>query len=351
VSELNSQLGLTGTGVKIGFYEGAEFTVGSSLDLPATRFTVLPGSSGSKDQHANHCARILAGTYGVASNASVYTHNPDHITYSNESSIEKLLDAGVSLISMSWTTGRPDPATYTDFAVWFDHVISYHHVAVFALAGNDLAWDPGCYPYVPNPASADNVIAVGAINTNYTLNTNDDTGSDFCYEESSGYYVEKPDIMAPGGDTSSATPFAAGIAALMHQLRPSLKVFPEATKAILMASCHYKTPINGNTELMTAGITERQGAGVISAYLTVAITGQGNYGAGITNANVVKDIRFRQQYYGASGLNVSLTWLKGATAVCNSTFQTNPVGQQRQNLKLTLKYGISTTPLVSKVTV
>lgn len=159
----------------------------------------------------------------------------------------------------------------------------------------------------------------------------------------------KPDFLAPanmgGGGTSSAAPYVSGLIAMMMQLRPALAAYPQAVKAILMASCQYKAlPAESGDaqELMTSGLTNHQGAGVINPYLAICITGQGNYGVReIEEDESEQNIRIIQPGYGAKGINISIAWLR--ENYVSEEKQENPLSSataaMRKNLDLNLVHG------------
>lgn len=354
INEVHNILDLRGRGVKIGMMDHGTYQ--TSSELPSNRFTIL-GTPHYHD-HADNCAKIVAGTNGVAPGAHVYIHYDGMSETSFMISVEALISAGVSVITCSRTQGTYSSpiSTYPTIAAWTDHVVSTHNVTFLAAVGNGPSWIESNQYNVIAPANADNVISVTGYNNMETAETTDDIMYDFCYNN--GNQAFKPDITVPanilGGGTSSATPYAAGVVALMMELRPSLKIYPEAVKAILMASCHHKAnPYPGNpTEYMSSGLTTRQGAGVINAYRAIAITGQGNYGVRYISggSGVKQTISFRQPPYGASGLNVSLSWLKQTSFSGSNHEYDSFTGGIRWDLDLYLKQGSTTLKASTKAT-
>ena len=156
----------------------------------------------------------------------------------------------------------------------------------------------------------------------------------------------KPDLVAPanmlGGGTSSSAPFVSGIIGLMLELRPSLAAYPQVIKAILLASCHHKAlPAEGTgdaTETMEQGLTDKQGAGVVDPYRAISITGSGSYGIRtLTGTTASTSINIAQPAYNASGLNVSIAWLRANTMTSsdhNSAINVTPATAHNIDLSL-----------------
>ncbi len=199
---------------------------------------------------------------------------------------------------------------------------------------------------------ADNVITATGYDDGSTSNTSDDRMGGYSYLHSTGEKIGcfKPDLAGPAtiGDvigTSISAPVVAGVITLMLELRPSLAAYPQAVKAILLASCQRKAlKYVGDTdaqETMDQGLTNKQGAGVVDAYLAICITGQGHYGVReITGGIVSQTIRLRQPSYGATGMNISIAWLRENTASGSShLLDTDVTAGTRHNLNLQVSYG------------
>jgi hypothetical protein len=328
------RLGLNGTNVRVGMIDSGIITPGVSggdnhgLALtPTNRFTRLGQTSvqGLFD-HANWCARIAVGSDGVAPQARVWTRfDAINANWSNKITgtmidIEELLKANITIISSS--RGFENGLTYNaNFAAWIDHVVRTQYVTILAATGN-AAFETNPPRHVLPIAYSDNVISVSAHSNTVTPVLQDSRWIN-------DNQAAKPDIVAfapwhgtpnGGGATSSATPYAAGIVALMQQLRPSLRTQPHVVKAILMASSHSKaTDVRlsvDEQETMSngeggSGLTTRQGAGVMNPAIAIYITAQGNFRTGIIAQGLSSAINFSQQKNNAEGLNVTLSWLRG----------------------------------------
>lgn len=162
-------------------------------------------------------------------------------------------------------------------------------------------------------------------------------------------YCEKPDVVAPAfifnaSGTSFSTPFVSAVIALMLELRPSLAAYPHIVKAITLASCHRKALTTNVVENITDGITDKQGAGLFDPYTAISIAGRGNYGARFISAGTTStDVKFNVPYlYGATGMNVSIAWLRNTTISGSHDAESDATGGDLTNLNLSVLNGSST---------
>lgn len=345
-------LGLTGEGIKVGiienksvrisqYEESGRYTVPDNA-TPSIRYTeegvklkdygnvVVVGNT-TESTEGTHADAVADTLFSVAPNITLYCSNTAFVNF------EAMLSDGVQIISRStvlYVYESDEDYAYTVPEMWFDHIISVHGVTVLQAAGNygerpndietvDEDGNPTKLvgPRVLAPGMAYNVITVGAYRDALSGGYSEDKLYSYSsYRNSFGDKVgcEKPDVIAPatfnGGGTSNATPFLAGIVALMLDLRPSLAAYPQAIKAIVLASCHNKVVPSSNgeaAETMYQGITERQGAGAPDAWTMVAIVCNGTYGVGrIKDAKTVGIRRFELPSNSASFMNVSITWIR-----------------------------------------
>ncbi|MEW5869088.1 MAG: S8 family serine peptidase [Chloroflexota bacterium] len=192
--------------------------------------------------------------------------------------------------ALSWATSIADPINasiafvddgqlhFVDRA--FDHYARNGNDTVVVSAGN---FNPDT-TYVSSPGLGWNVITVGAFDNKENSDWWDDVmWSDSKWKNPPGTDREKPEVVAPGvlisalkldnnpttaNGTSASAPQVAGLAALLIDRDGSLDIWPEALKAIIMASATHN--IDGPTGIPT-GQDLKDGAGGINASLADSI--------------------------------------------------------------------------------
>src|SRR3990167_500436 len=167
----------------------------------------------------------------------------------------------------SWGCTNCTAGKSTIMSRFHDTVVRDWAITVVDAAGNCI---PDCY--VSAPSLAYNVIAVGAFDDRNTTDHNDDVMASFSsYIDPSSNHGdrEKPEVTAPGvnimvdsifgnvSGTSFSAPHVAGGAALLMERNSTFKYWPEAVKAILMATAIHN--IEGSSRL-----SEYDGAGGIN---------------------------------------------------------------------------------------
>lgn len=172
---------------------------------------------------------------------------------------QELRYRGVTVINSSWGADRNRVLDYTDMEI--DAYVRNYGKFMTKSAGN-RASGFGC-PYsdgnVTNPGLGYNVTTVGNFDHNRTSTWADDTMDDTCssYRDPKSAHGdrEKPEVVAPGMEirstlsrarapwiglvgsgTSYAAPVVAALAADLIGKEPRLQGWPEAVKAIVMAS-------------------------------------------------------------------------------------------------------------------
>ncbi|MBC7236327.1 MAG: S8 family serine peptidase [Chloroflexi bacterium] len=170
-----------------------------------------------------------------------------------QAATERALNWGAVVFNHSY--GHTDPAGEPDYSErFFDSLVWYHpgtHCISASNSGRVYA-----DAWVGHPAQAYNVLSVGAYDDRNTTTWSDDIMapfSSFRDPASANGDREKPELCAPGVSiiststqspwvadmgqgTSYASPMVASAAAMIIQQRPELAAWPEAIKAILMAS-------------------------------------------------------------------------------------------------------------------
>jgi subtilisin family serine protease len=271
VDQLRSATGLDGAGITV-------CVIDSGLDVTHEDFnttgysgvTLIAGSEWSSDSngHGTHVSGIIAaadntiGLVGVAPRATIYTvdiFGDNGYSYASAliDGLYKCRDAGAQIISMSL-----GGASYTDQEnTMFQELYNFNGILSVAAAGNSGNSE------LSFPASYNNVLSVGAVDSSKTL-------------ASFSQYNAYVDLVAPGvgiwstlptsscemcseigrttygplDGTSQATPFVSGIAALLKSFNPSLSV-ETITNALL----------NSAEDLGSAGRDDLYGYGLVSA--------------------------------------------------------------------------------------
>lgn len=323
INAINEALNLNGQGIKIGIYETSCVSQQFAPDfgLSPSEITYVGNYYSNGTDHSTYCAGIAAGNDGVAPGAVIYSStceydwiNFDWTNYDNSSLsyLEDLIEHNVDIISISWGS-TSDVSCYNYWTKYMDSLIYNNRITIVCATGNDGNG------YIISPATSYNCIAVNGFIDNYNGQTQN-VLNDYSYKNGNGCY--KPDVTAPSlnNGTSIATPYVAGMIALMYQYKPSLSAAPEVTKAILMGSCHKKCNklLSGNTlsnlqEQM--GLSNRQGAGIPNIYTMISIVAQHTYGRGVLNSNnnFERTINFVQPSYNSQHINVSMAFLKKDT--------------------------------------
>ena len=275
-------LGITGTGSNIAIIEDSRVDFNNSC-LPNNLGTRVPNHP-EVDDHATATAGMAAGTHnkfrGIAPGAGIYSANST--TYLFDSEISAAIDAGADnahVLNNSWGLGCGNPGVVHLHARHADYIVRYIWDTVTASAGNNGFCTN--MEFVTGVASGYNTIAVGNYDDRGTVTVADNVmnpSSSFKDPVSPVGDREKPEVAAPGtairstimspsgscdtadvGEgTSYSAPIVAGLAAQLMQAHPSLKIFPETVKALILAGAI------DNVE-GAAGLSEKDGAGGVNA--------------------------------------------------------------------------------------
>ena len=326
-NDVVTELGLTGNDVLVGVIESG----GKVNNDPEFNNNIINIGSDTyyKDHITEVTKRIVGSTSGFAPNAVAICTNT---SYSNMELLLNYEDSDgncIKLINMSHAVAPiSGEIIYLTIDRWINHVVAQHGITV-TVAANNKGTGTGA---ISSPGLAQNVITVGSYhpgpdNLTFTYDISDDRMAQSS-SYNNGNCVCKPDVVMPGGSTSYATPFLTGSIALLFELKPALSSYPQVVKSIVLASCHRKVlSYTGQIEETPfQGLTDKQGAGAPSVLAMMSIVCQGTYGIGVMDASTTqKTIRFTQPSYGASNMNISLTWLK------NNSYQTG-ISHSNENL-------------------
>jgi hypothetical protein len=277
-------LGISGTGARVAIIEDSRVDFNNSCLAMNNLGTRVPNDP-EVDDHATACAGIVASRHnnfgGIAPSAGIYSSNI--VSYANFANIAAAMDAGAQNADVSNNSWGLDSCGYDGSVnVWgrhADYIVRYIWDTVTASAGNNgLCTAKG---YVNSVGSGFNTIAVGNYDDLGTIQSSDNvmwpTSS---WEDPISLHNdrEKPEVAAPGANikttimspnfncnndeigsgTSFSAPMVAGLAADLMQVRPSLRVYPESMKALILAGA------TDNVE-GAAGLSEKDGAGGVNA--------------------------------------------------------------------------------------
>ena len=255
-------------GVVLGLVEGGGLAYGpdpASSDLAGLEVELAAGPSG-RSAHAQKTASILAGRRGVvgaarklvASDVATWL-GPAYLGVGSPDPPARAPD-GPSVYSHSWvafdTRSSVPVLRRLDFAIDRDDVL--HVVGVNNGRGT---------PVPPTLAGSYNAIAVG-------VDTGDSSGGGTVQEEPGR---SKPDLVAPGGLTSWATPAVAGVAALGRDFLLARGGGPppaEVVKAALMAAAA-KPPGWAHDPAAGRPLDDHLGAGRVDADATLRVLAGG----------------------------------------------------------------------------
>lgn len=232
--------GVDGSGVTVALFDLGFDPYAAGL---AGRFAAVHefGSGATRSDHGTRVARVLAGAYddptwnGVAPGVELIglVIGADAPKRNTIEAIEWILDhpeAGVDLANISFGFGQSVDGTDA-IEIGFS-VLWEHGVATFSSNGNEGP-EPG---HVSVPSGSHGVLGIGSLSVH-------DSGFSLSPFSSRGVLADgriKPDFVAPGGGiqtldiaagrpvvsansgTSFASPFAAGVAALVLSLQPEL---------------------------------------------------------------------------------------------------------------------------------
>jgi hypothetical protein len=279
--------GLTGEGQTIAILENGNVQQSNSyLNFEPYRLLAPNGE-------VPHTTRVAAAA------ASFYSNAPGSGLGAKILSVGTSTEQYDSIFGLQWATSSPQNATIVNnseavctgaspelVSRGFDYWAYQNFVFITVAAGNEGTGSQ----YVCSPANAYNVLGVGAFNNNNTADWVDDSmysSSSWRNPASPHSDREKPEVVAVGEKldiwgwnnsleldregTSLAAPQVAGLGALLVKTNSSLAIWPEASKAIIMASAIHN--IEGSPGISRT-VDAKDGAGAIVADQAAAIASQ-----------------------------------------------------------------------------
>jgi hypothetical protein len=343
------QRGINGTNQRVAIIEDRNIS-SSCLNIVSTR-TGIPLPANPPD-HSTRVANIVACNAdpyrGVAYGAQIIDAGFDNANWPGPSSEQDAVAA------LTWAVASPQNARtvnvsqrweYDNEINWMDRAFDYwgrqQMVTLVVAAGN--AGNSG--GSLGSPAKAWNVISVGGSDDRGTADWSDDRMASFSsyVDPTSGPNGhgdrEKPEVVAPsvqittlgrGGTvttddgTSYAAPQVAGLAALLMKRSSGLMYWPEAVKAIIMASAVHNIEVPSDIPSFQ---DLKDGAGAIDAALadTIATTRQDSgvvcnnpcwWGNTTSSANPPSGGSIYQYFTASRGerIRVAISWFASADA-------------------------------------
>lgn len=271
-TELVHSSGFRGDGVRIAVLESGT----PDIDVACFNIADTQDTSQPANNHMTKSIGIIGNRYadgrcggdwqGYAPAARVFLANADDY----QDRYEWARDRNVNVVTVSWHFGsEEDDGSLHSRDVYFDYwVTRWPYPSVFVSAGNeaDDAFASG---------KGFNFMGVGNVVNEDDADRCDDvisTTSSWKNPTSPHGDHEVPAVAAPGsrhallgssfGGTSCATPVTASIAALLMSRNTSLKIWPEAIRAILLATANYQGADGRDYSRFNDG---KDGAGLINS--------------------------------------------------------------------------------------
>jgi hypothetical protein len=328
--------GFSGAGVKIAVLEsGGLWKPAGCFNIGATHIASL-----AANDHMTKSVGIIGNRYSSGGcSGSWQGYAPDaSVLLANDSAYQDRYDwargQGVNVVTMSWHLPSEETSgVLSSRDVYFDYwVVHYPYPSVFTSAGNEAASSAFA------SGKGYNFFGVGnVLNDGDGDRCNDAMSSDSSRKNPTSPHSdhEVPAVAAPGsrhdllgssfGGTSCATPVTAAIAALLMSKNSSLKIWPEAIRAILLATANYQRAdgadysnaldgadgagmINADYGMLAAGVRE---SGVTPQYRAhdYGLMTAGDFSGGMFN----KEYK-AQTFTTSSRIRVALTWNSNVTA-------------------------------------
>lgn len=255
---------------------------------------VIKGTTNAVQSHpcgvaGNICANNGSNLFGAAKGLpQLYSRDGCGDDALAQSAWSWGLSQGIDLGNCSWWNGSLGAIVFLDR--FFDYTIRNFSVMLFKSNGNQ--GDTGT-PYATSPGNGYNMISVGCYNDGNNWNWTGDSMASYSSYWNPAEGHEKPEIATPGdivtttgtggtstqsfNGTSSASPLACGVGALLCNEDPALLSSMTTLKAALMAGAWHN--IEG-----AQPISDRDGAGGVHAAASHSLLRHDQYEAGVFTA-------------------------------------------------------------------
>lgn len=271
--------GYDGSGVTIAILEHGNVDPNNSfLHLSPVRRDADNGVQDHTTRVASDAASFHDTYRGMAPSATILSAGENGQQADVVTALQWAFDQGARIVNISEGYEADNTVNWLDRA--FDYWARNRFRAIVKSAGNTGG-------SLTTPGKAWNVITVGATDDNNNADWSDDQmwpDSAYVNPVSPHNDREKPEVVAVGANvtalgvnnvpqtrsgTSHAAPQVAGLVALLVHRNSALSYWPEAVKAIIMASATHN--ITGPTIIVRGQGDLRDGAGAINAALADAV--------------------------------------------------------------------------------
>lgn len=322
--------GITGSGVTIAILENGNIDPNNSfLHHAAISRTASVGIVDHTTRVASDAASFHDTYRGMAYGATVLSAGHEAAQADFVTGLQWAFNQGARIVNVSEGYEADNNVNWLDRAV--DYWARNNFITIVKSAGNTGG-------SITTPGKAWNVITVGAADDNNNADWADDRmWSDSAYVNPISPHNdrEKPEVVAVGANvtavgvndvpqtrsgTSHAAPQVAGLVALLIHRNAALSSWPEATKAIIMASATHN--ITGPTIIVRNQGDLRDGAGAINAALADTVAQTRNFsdvdpctvscwwGLSISNSNFPVGTDLERRFYAERGnlIRVAIAW-------------------------------------------
>lgn len=323
--------GYDGNGVTIAILEHGNVDPNNSfLHLSPNRRDADNGVQDHTTWVASDAASFHDTYRGMAPGATILSAGENGQQTDVVAALQWAFDQGSQIVNFSAVFEEDNNVNWIDRA--FDYWARQRLRAVISATGNSGG-------SIGSPGKAWNVITVGATDDNNNPDWSDDQmwpNSAYVNPVSPNNDREKPEVVAvganvvslgignavppPSSGTSHAAPQVAGLAALLINRNVALSSWPEATRAIIMASATHN--ITGPTIIVRNQGDLRDGAGAINAALADTVAQTRNFsdvdpctvscwwGISINNSNLPVGTDLERTFYANRGnlIRVAIAW-------------------------------------------
>jgi serine protease AprX len=264
--------GIRGDGIRIAILESGT----PDISTNCFRIAAIQDTSQSANNHMTKSIGIIGNRYadgkcggawqGYAPEAQVYLGNDGDYVDRYEWARTRNID----VVTMSWhNDSEESDGSLSSRDIYFDYWVKrWPYPSVFTSAGNeaDDAFASG---------KGFNFMGVGnVVNEDDGDRCDDVIATDSSWKNPTSPHGdhEVPAVSAPGsrhellgssfGGTSCATPVTASIAALLMSRNPRLRIWPEAIRAILLATANYQ---RADGDDYSESLDGRDGAGLVNS--------------------------------------------------------------------------------------